>query len=1307
MTRFYLLFLCLVLSPFALSAQITNAQVNYELYVDQWQQTCDNDGFSSDDNEVKVGLTSDANTGGTATWTSGGNGASCGGNNYVRRWQADAPSTVTNNNTRLYRCINRTNAANTFVINHESWEEDGSADCSRSGDACQSSGTWTVTFKSAAKTPNRFWSYGGAADVASFVTGQSGNFSAKTVWRYTNGTSCGNALNFGTLASGTTYSHVNSNRTAPTGSSADLGYSNTLGNTANDVYYQFVLSSPATVTISTDNAGSNYDTYLRLYNSNACGTQIAADDDSGSGTLSLITTDLCAGTYVILVEGFSAGSGDFNLSVVANNVASAGGTIAGGTSPSCSGTDPGAFTSSNDGSGIATLVYQWEQSTTSSTTGFSNIGGATATTYDIPVLTQTTWFRRRVTDACGRVAYSNVRQITVNTLSTAPTTIAGTTTICEFGSTVLTASGGTAGTGATFEWFSGSCGSTVISTNASITVNPSTSTTYFVRRRGTCNTTACISQTVTVNTNSGAPVSMSATQSFICPGGSSVLTVNGGLLGTGANYVWYAAGCGSGAPIGTGTSVTVSPTSTTLYYVRIEGTCNTTTCASGTIFVRTPSTTPTTITGTTSTCGGFTNLTVSGGTVGDGASYFWYTNSCGGTPLANSTSISVNPATTTTYFVRLQGTCNNSACISATVTVGTPSTAPSAVAGTTTICNGGSTTLTQAGGALGTGGVYRWYSASCGGTLVGTGNSITVSPTANTTYFVRAEGTCNTTSCASVAVTVNTLSTAPTGISGTTTICNGGSTTLTRTGGALGTGGVYRWYSASCGGTLVGTGNSITVSPTANTTYFVRAEGTCNTTSCASVAVVVNTPSTALSISPVPAVNCPNTTLTLSGTGGVEGTGAVTVWYSAPNGGGTLLGSGNSINVTPQATTTYYARREGTCNTTTDASVVVSVRDYIYATNNTSANTYCTDASGWHHFYTGSEIILSLQGDLSSVTNMTATINTNPTYYQDRPSGASPFSCANGWTPGEERFEMPRNWNIAYTGTLNGTYNVRYYYPPAERTVVETAAQNWAATYPACGYSYKYNPLSNGWFWFKNTSGTYVAPQFEQLLLAGGANGVAGTANYSVITGVTSFSGGSGAVILVPDNRLPIELLSFSARYANNQVLLNWTTGSERNNNRFEVERSRTGAESDFEQIGIVAGQGDSQAEQYYQLVDNQPYTGVNYYRLRQVDNDGTFTYSYIVAVETPNGGKPYTFFPNPTTAELTYQFVSAQSESVKVEVINALGQVLFVQSYTVGAGQQQITLDMSAYPDAAYIIRAYHANGGEVVTETILKKQP
>jgi len=76
-----------------------------------------------------------------------------------------------------------------------------------------------------------------------------------------------------------------------------------------------------------------------------------------------------------------------------------------------------------------------------------------------------------------------------------------------------------------------------------------------------------------------APTGILKNKLVICPGDPIILKVNGGTLGTNANYVWYAGSC-NGTPIGTGTTITVNPTVATTYYVRIEGDCNTTTCAS-------------------------------------------------------------------------------------------------------------------------------------------------------------------------------------------------------------------------------------------------------------------------------------------------------------------------------------------------------------------------------------------------------------------------------------------------------------------------------------------------------------------------------------------------------------------------------------------------------------------------------------------------------------------------------------------------------------------------------------------------------
>ena len=528
--------------------------------------------------------------------------------------------------------------------------------------------------------------------------------------------------------------------------------------------------------------------------------------------------------------------------------------------------------------------------------------------------------------------------------SVAPTSISGTTTICNGNSTTLTVNGGTVASGATIQWFTGSCGGTSAGTGNSITVSPSTNTTYFVRYSGTCNTTSCVSATVTVNSTSVAPTSITGTTS-ICAGNSRTLTLSGGTEGTGAIAEWFSGSCG-GTSAGTGNSITVSPLVNTTYFVRYSGTCNTTTCASVTVSINSASTAPTSITGIATVCNGSsTTLTLSGGSAGTGATAQWFSGSCGGTSAGTGNSITVSPSNNTPYFVRYSGTCNTTSCATITVAVLAVSTAPTSIIGSNTICEGNATTLVASGGFIGTGGTTQWFSGSCGGVSAGSGNSITVSPSSTTTYFVRYSGTCNDTSCASSTVTVNTFSTAPTSISGSTTICNGSSTTLTVGGGTIGTGSTVEWFTDSCGGTPAGSGNSITVSPATTTTYFVRYTGPCNTTTCTSVTVTVNS----LSIAPTnisgTTTICSGDSTTLTFNGGFAGTGATEEWFSGSC-GGTYLGTGNSINVSPIATTNYFVRYNGTCNTTTCASVSVLVDTPHAITLQPSDNqTVCSDSS--------------------------------------------------------------------------------------------------------------------------------------------------------------------------------------------------------------------------------------------------------------------------------------------------------------------------------------------------------------------------
>jgi hypothetical protein len=299
------------------------------------------------------------------------------------------------------------------------------------------------------------------------------------------------------------------------------------------------------------------------------------------------------------------------------------------------------------------------------------------------------------------------------------------------------------------------------------------------------------------------------------------------------------------------------------------------------------------------------------------------------------TSYSETPSSAGTWDYRAvvhNGSCGALNSAANSITVNTLSVAPTGATGITTICNGGSTTLTVDGGSAGTGATAEWFTGSCGGTSAGTGNSILISPSSTETYYVRYNGTCNTTTCGTVTVTVNDSSAAPTGATGTTTICNGGSTTLTVDGGTAGTGATTEWFTGSCGGTSAGTGNSILISPASTETYYVHYNGTCNVTACGTVTVTVNTLSTApTDITSDDANNeiCSGQNVLFTANGGALGSspGTSYQWYEGGCGTGSSLGSASTLNVMNPTvgSHTYYARIEDACGNTSCASITILV----------------------------------------------------------------------------------------------------------------------------------------------------------------------------------------------------------------------------------------------------------------------------------------------------------------------------------------------------------------------------------------------
>lgn len=135
---------------------------------------------------------------------------------------------------------------------------------------------------------------------------------------------------------------------------------------------------------------------------------------------------------------------------------------------------------------------------------------------------------------------------------------------------------------------------------------------------------------------------------------------------------------------------------------------------------------------------------------------------------------------------------------------------------------------------------------------------------------------------------------------------------------------------------------------------------------------------------------------------------------------------------------------------------------------------------------------------------------------------------------------------------------------------------------------------------------------------------------------------------------LPIELISFTAELIQNEVLLQWATASEKNNHYFTIQRSQS-AES-WHDIKRIDGAGDSQIRLDYEIVDTMPLQGVSYYRLKQTDFDGAFTYSPVKRVQLDGEVYQLKAFPNPTKDKFTIT-TGFELDKSNVKLVDLLGK--------------------------------------------------
>lgn len=187
---------------------------------------------------------------------------------------------------------------------------------------------------------------------------------------------------------------------------------------------------------------------------------------------------------------------------------------------------------------------------------------------------------------------------------------------------------------------------------------------------------------------------------------------------------------------------------------------------------------------------------------------------------------------------------------------------------------------------------------------------------------------------------------------------------------------------------------------------------------------------------------------------------------------------------------------------------------------------------------------------------------------------------------------------------------------------------------------------------------------------------------------------------------IPVELSSFAATVTGTgDVVLNWTTETEVNNQGFQIERKAENGE--YISIGYVQGRGTTTEQQTYSFTDGNVEAGTYFYRLKQLDFQGTFEYSQEIFVDVH---PPLAFgldqnYPNPFNPSTKIKFSLAEQSQVKLSIYNTLGELVQVlKNEQMSAGFYEVEFNAASLPSGVYIYKIETPNFSEARKMMLMK---